>query len=156
VPDLLVKLYELPAASPDVERLASEGVICRRAETFERRRILDFVDQRWPRWTDEVAAAFHAVPPTLFLAATGTEPIGFAAYNATRPNYFGPTAVRNDQRKRGVGTALLWLALDALRGEGYAYAIIGGAGPTAFYERTVGAMVIPDSEGGIYEAKFLG
>jgi GNAT superfamily N-acetyltransferase len=156
VPDLLVKLYELSAASPDVERLRNEGISCRRAETFERRAILDFADRRWPHWSDEVAATFHAVPPTLFVAATEKELIGFAAYNATRPNYFGPTAVRHDLRKRGIGKALLWLALDALRAEGYAYAIIGGAGPTAFYERTVGAMVIPNSQGGIYEGKFLG
>jgi len=35
-----------------------------------------------------------------------------------------------------------------LRELGYVYAIIGSAGPTDFYERTVGAIVIPDSEPG--------
>jgi GNAT superfamily N-acetyltransferase len=156
MPDLLVKLYELPDYKSELERLAAEGVACRRAESFERKRILEFIGQRWPHWRDEVEATFHRVPPTLLVAATGSEPIGFAAYNATRPNYFGPTAVRSDQRKRGIGKVLLLLALDALRSEGYAYAIIGGAGPTAFYERTVGAIVIPGSEGGIYGGKFLG
>jgi len=33
---------------------------------------------------------------------------------------------------------------------GYAYAIIGDVGPSAFYERTVGAIQIPDSAPGIY------
>jgi len=33
---------------------------------------------------------------------------------------------------------------------GYAYGIIGGAGPTEFYERAVGATVILDSVPGIY------
>jgi hypothetical protein len=33
---------------------------------------------------------------------------------------------------------------------GYAYAIIGDVGPSEFYERTVGATQIPNSEPGIY------
>ena len=37
-----------------------------------------------------------------------------------------------------------------LRAEGYAYAIIGGVGPVAFYEKCVGARAIPDSTPGIY------
>jgi hypothetical protein len=37
--------------------------------------------------------------------------------------------------------------------EGYAYAIIGGVGPAAFYERAVGAIPIPGSEPGIYRGR---
>ena len=33
---------------------------------------------------------------------------------------------------------------------GYAYGIIGGAGPTEFYERAVSATLIPESVPGIY------
>ena len=33
---------------------------------------------------------------------------------------------------------------------GYGYAIIGDVGPSAFYEKSVGATVIPDSEPGVY------
>jgi hypothetical protein len=33
---------------------------------------------------------------------------------------------------------------------GYVYAIVGAAGPVPFYQKTVGAIVIPDSEPGIY------
>jgi hypothetical protein len=32
---------------------------------------------------------------------------------------------------------------------GYAYAIVGGAGPTDFYTKTIGAIPIPDSSPGI-------
>jgi len=42
--------------------------------------------------------------------------------------------------------ASLW----GLRELGYVYAIIGRAGPVEFYEKTVGAIVIPDSDPGIY------
>lgn len=37
-----------------------------------------------------------------------------------------------------------------MRDIGYAYAIIGGVGPAAFYEKTVGAILIPDSAPGVY------
>jgi hypothetical protein len=37
-----------------------------------------------------------------------------------------------------------------LRELGYAYGIIGGVGPSEFYARNVGAIVIPDSAPGIY------
>jgi len=33
---------------------------------------------------------------------------------------------------------------------GYVYAIIGAAGPVRFYQKTVGRIIIPDSEPGIY------
>jgi hypothetical protein len=33
---------------------------------------------------------------------------------------------------------------------GYVYAIIGAAGPVRFYQKSVGAIIIPDSEPGIY------
>jgi hypothetical protein len=37
-----------------------------------------------------------------------------------------------------------------MRNAGYAYGIIGGAGPVDFYTKSVGATVIPNSVPGIY------
>lgn len=53
-------------------------------------------------------------------------------------------------RGKGIGEALLIESLAAMRATGYAYAIIGGAGPTQFYARAVGAVEIPGSTPGIY------
>jgi len=50
----------------------------------------------------------------------------------------------------GIGKALLVSSLVGLRELGYVYAIIGAAGPVHFYQKAVGAIVIPDSEPGIY------
>ena len=49
-----------------------------------------------------------------------------------------------------MGKALLLAALAGLRDMGYVYGIIGAAGPVQFYQSTVGAIIIPDSEPGIY------
>ena len=147
---MLVKLYGLPDASGEVAQLRASGVTCRRGESYERAAVLEFVQAHFPHWVDEVLAGFAAVPPTVFVAAEAGNVLGFACYNATRPNYFGPTGVDEAQRGRGIGRVLLLQCLEALRAEGYAYAIIGGVGPAKFYEKAVGATIIPGSDEGIY------
>jgi GNAT superfamily N-acetyltransferase len=76
--------------------------------------------------------------------------LGFGCYEATCKDFFGPTGVLESTRGRGIGKALLIACLHALREMGYGYAVIGGAGPTQFYEKTVGAVIIPDSTPGVY------
>jgi GNAT superfamily N-acetyltransferase len=150
MPDMLVKLYELPTFEDERGRLAASGIVCRRAESYERRHVLAFVSKHWPNWVDEAIAGFAHLPPTVCVAERGGRTIGFAAYNATRPDYFGPMGVEESERKAGIGRVLLLQCLHALAGEGYAYAIIGGVGPAAFYERAVRATSIEGSDPGIY------
>jgi hypothetical protein len=151
MPDMLVRLYDLPPDDGVASRVRGAGVSCRRAETYERSAVLQFVRERWPGWVDEAIAAFAAVPPSLYLAEREGRVLGFACYNATRPDYFGPTGVDEAERGAGIGRTLLRLCLEALAAEGYAYAIIGGVdGRESFYEEAVGATVIPGSVPGIY------
>lgn len=147
---MLVKLYGLPSSAPGLASLLADGISCRRAESYERSAVLQFIASQFPHWRDEVAAAFASVPPTAFVASCGGVILGFACYNATRPDYFGPTGVDQRERGRGIGRVLLLQCLEALAAEGYAYAIIGGVGPADFYARAVGATIIPGSEPGIY------
>ncbi len=149
--DMLVRLYALPSYESERQRLQAEGVTCRRAESYERIILLQFVRERWPDWLDEAAAAFAHVPPTMFIAHAGDEVLGFATYHATRPNLFGPMGVDEYARMHGIGKVILWQSLGAMAAEGYAYAIIAGVGPFEFYERTVGATPIEGSEAGIYQ-----
>jgi predicted N-acetyltransferase YhbS len=65
--------------------------------------------------------------------------------------FFGPTGVDAHQRGRGIGKALLVACLQAMRHEGYGYAIIGGVGPAEFYSKAVGATLIEGSAPGIYK-----
>ena len=60
------------------------------------------------------------------------------------------TSVLESMRGMGIGKALLLRSLLSLRERGYAYAIIGWAGPTAFYEKAVDAIPIPGEEGESY------
>src|SRR5262249_36582770 len=85
-----------------------------------------------------------------FIATASGELRGFACYESTRRNFFGPMGVAAPARGEGIGSALLLGCLHAMAGLGYAYAIIGGVGPAEFYPRVVGATEIEGSTPGIY------
>jgi GNAT superfamily N-acetyltransferase len=147
MPDLLVNLLKLPS----LDQLQDEDVNIRRAQPFEITPVRDFIEKSFSvAWADEVSAGFANKPVTVVIATREGRVIGFAGYECTRKAFFGPTGVAESERGRGVGTALLIASLWGLRELGYVYGIIGGAGPVEFYERAVGAIVIPDSEPGIY------
>ena len=101
-------------------------------------------------WADEISVGFAHQPISVFVATIEREIVGFAGYECTRRGFFGPTGVASAARGKGIGAVLLLEALAALREMGYVYAIIGAAGPVRFYQKTVGAIIIPDSEPGIY------
>lgn len=151
MPDMLVPLLKLPPLEPVLDAMRSQNVIIRRAHPFEITPIREFILAEFGAgWADEVTPCYSRQPVSLYIALRSGKVIGFGAYEATCRNFFGPTGVAQAERGRGIGTALLLACLWGLREMGYAYGIIGGAGPTAFYEKTVNATVIPDSVPGIY------
>jgi GNAT superfamily N-acetyltransferase len=94
-------------------------------------------------------------PPSCFIGIEKDALIGFACYDCTRKNFFGPTGVTETSRGKGVGLALLLSCLHAMRDNGYAYAIIGGVGPAEYYAKAVGATLIEGSSPGIYDFALL-
>jgi GNAT superfamily N-acetyltransferase len=151
VSDLLVPLLKLPPLEPHVQRLSSVGVGIRRARSYERSLVRRFILRHFSEgWADEAMVAFGHTPVGCFIATLEKKIVGFAVVEATAPNFFGPTGVDPAQRGKGIGTALVIAALHGLRDVGYVYAIIGWAGPVAFYARTVNATPIANSEPGIY------
>jgi len=151
MPDLLVNLLKLPELQPLVDQLHQHGVVIRRAQPFEITPVRKFIEENFSiAWADEVSIAFANKPVTLYIATRESRVIGFAGYECTRKAFFGPTGVAESERGEGIGKALLIASLWGLRELGYVYGIIGGAGPVEFYQATVGATVIPDSEPGIY------
>lgn len=151
MPDMLVKLYELGDVSGALHALSQQGVTIRRALPPERHLVVEWVREHFSdAWASECAVSMSDVPTRCFIAAQKGEILGFACYEAACKNFFGPTGVRADVRGRGIGRALLLASLDAMRAMGYAYAIIGGAGPVDFYRKHAGATVIEGSSPGIY------
>jgi GNAT superfamily N-acetyltransferase len=145
VADLLVKLYELPP-----ERIVA-GIDIRRALAPEKHAVVAWVDATFgTRWASEADVAFFGHPIRCHIATGDGELRAFACWDATARGFFGPEGVAEPSRGTGVGGALLLQCLHAMRAQGYAYAVIGGVGPKAFYEKIVPVMEIPGSSPGIY------
>ncbi len=152
MPDMLCSLVRLPEIRPEVDRLRAEGITIRRANPWDLTPTRDFVLKHFTRgWADETEVAFFQQPITCFLALREKEILGFADYECTRKNYFGPTGVDPAERGKGLGKVLFIASLYGLRDLGYTYAIIGDAGPVDFYRKLVGAIPIELGNGkGIY------
>jgi len=149
--DLLVNLLKLPPLDLTLRGMESDGIVIRRAQPFEITSVLSFVEKTFSvAWADEISVGFARKPVSVYVAVLDQEIVGFAAYECTRRNFFGPTGVMETMRGRGIGKALVVASLWGLRELGYVYGIIAGVGPVAFYEKAVAAIVIPDSDPGIY------
>jgi len=149
--DMLVNLLKLPGLEPIIRAMDSGGILIRRAQPFEITQVMEFVEKEFfVSWADEISVGFANKPVSVYIAVIEKQIVGFAAYECTRRSFFGPAGVTQKAQGRGVGTALLLACLWGLREMGYVYGIIGRAGPVEFYEKTVGAVVIPDSDPGIY------
>lgn len=146
MPDLLVNLLKLPPLDVSVP-----DIRIRRAQPFEITPVREFIKNNFSTtWADEISVGFANKPVSVFIATRDRSIVGFAGYECTRRAFFGPTGVAESERGRGVGKVLLLAALHGLRELGYVYGVIGAAGPVEFYQQTVGAIVIPGSEPGIY------
>jgi predicted N-acetyltransferase YhbS len=159
MPDMLARLYDLPDPAPYRDRIAAAGYRIRRADPWDRLRLREFIRANFQElWAIEADRAFANTPITCHLAVHDRQIVGFAVHESTRRGFFGPTGVREDLRGSGLGAALLLASLESMREMGYAYAVIGGVGPAAFYEKIVGAFVIPGSDPGVYAtlAELLG
>lgn len=152
MPDMLVKLYELPPLAPFLATQTEKGIQIRRAIPPEKHLILQWVGVHFSDfWVSEVDVALSRSPVMCFVAVADGHLVGFSCHDVSAKGFFGPTGVSEAARGRGTGGALLLASLHDLHGLGYAYGIIGAAGPTEFYEKIVGATVIPDSTPGAYD-----
>jgi GNAT superfamily N-acetyltransferase len=153
--DILVKLYELPPLDP--WRTDAAGVVVRRAIAPEKHLVTAWVGHHFEvAWTSEAEVAFANHPVTCLIAVRDQEMLGFACYDATALGVFGPTGVVEAARGLGIGAALFLACLHAMRERGYAYAVVGAAGPVEFYRRLVDGMVIPGSWPGLYRGMLRG
>lgn len=149
--DLLVSLYT-NRLSILKEQACRADVLIRSVLPPEMQLVVDWVrDNFSTNWASEVSVAITRQPSACLIAIDHGNLVGFACYDTTARGFFGPTGVHPDSRGKGVGIALFSASLQAMKSMGYAYAIIGDAGPVDFYVNAVGAMTIPADDKGIYQ-----
>ena len=145
--DMLVRLYDLPKMSQ-----TEKDYRIIRSLAPDRFRVVEWVKQNSGiNAAGECETCFAHTPVSMYIAVRGKEIIGYACYDAIAPDFFGPTRVSRAEQGKGVGKALLFNCLQAMKEKGYAYAIIGSVtGAKTFYKKTVNAIEIPESHPGIY------
>lgn len=152
--DMLVKLYDLPSPASIALRLDKEGIRFLRAMTLDRQSVLQFVkDEFWstcPGWVDECDASLLRQPGTCFIAVKEERVIGFACYDGSAKGFIGPVGVATDCRRKGVAQRLLLEVCEAMRSDGYGYAVLGWVSSQSYYAKALNALVIPDSLPGVY------
>ena len=149
--DMLVKLYALPDSRDTYARLDTGGIVTRRALAPEKHKVVAWVREHFGyHLSSEFDFSFAHWPVSCFIAVRQKAILGFACHDATCANFFGPTGVAPGEREHGIGKALLFNCLEAMKSQGYGYAIIGGVGPAEFYTKAVGAIPIEGSEPGVY------
>lgn len=149
--DLLVRLYEIQEDTDAEKRLEREEIRIFRLLSADTAKAVAFAKSFGVGWAGECASACMNHPVSCFVAVRKKQVIGFACYDATAKDFFGPTGVSKEERGKGIGAALLRRCLCSMREQGYAYAVIGGVGDALpFYEKTVGATVIERSNPGLY------
>lgn len=141
--DMIVNLMGLPGEVPP-----APGVRIKRAFAGDRKKILQFVQENFSdSWVQETETALMQVPSTCFLAEEKGKIVGFACYDVSARDFFGPIGVRQSSRGKGIGQCLLLRCLYCMREMGYAYAIIGWVGEAEnFYRKTVKAEYIPGGD----------
>lgn len=121
--------------------------LIRRVNLKDQYNLIQFVEMNFSKeWSQTIRDAFLFSEPSIYIAFDSNENIiGFAAFDVYRNKkcYFGPMGVSKTNRIKGIGFALLHHCLKDMSEIGYEYAIIGGAGPIEFYEKTCNAVVIP-------------
>lgn len=146
--DLLVNLYRLDT-NDTMQEAKKRGVLIKRVLPPDKTKVIEFVRKYYgENWVGECETAIYRSPVSCFIAVKDKEILGFACYDATAKGYFGPIGMSPDQKGKGMGKALMYAALDAMREDGYGYAVIGWADSNAmgFYENSLSLFVIPDSE----------
>ncbi len=150
--DMLVRLYDSNASKFDYT--LPKGIKIVRAMALDKKRILEYVAEHFdyicPEWVYEVETSILKTTPKCFIALEGIKIIGFACYDTSALGFFGPFGVTESYRKKGIGAGLLKQCMQAMKADGYGYAIIGWVSSVPYYEKAIGAIEINDSFPGVY------
>lgn len=150
--DQLVKLYDIPDSYEFLEKITEPDITIRKPIGPEKHIVVQWVKDKFNNaWSSEIDMALCNRPISCFLALKGKTIVGFSCYDASALGFFGPTGVDAPFQKKGIGAALLMVALMDMKQKGYGYAIIGSVGPAEFYKKVVGATDIANSTPGIWK-----
>jgi GNAT superfamily N-acetyltransferase len=125
------------------EKLAKQGVVCRRLRADEKPRLCDAMDAEGfsKGWQYQVMHAAEQDPIAVFIAEKEDRILAFASYDSVRPRWFGPMGTSQTLRGGGIGTVTFLKCLQDMKAVGYDICEIGCVGPLYFYSKIANARV---------------
>jgi predicted N-acetyltransferase YhbS len=120
--DFEVDLTGLRTPSLVLERevtLLEEGYSFQAALHEQKEEVTQWIRSNFgPFWSYEVSEAFRHSTPSVTLALKGGKMVGFSAHGALELDWFGPIGVVEGERRKGIGSVLLFKSLINMREEG--------------------------------------
>jgi len=115
--------------------LAAKGYAFTNASQDRRREVVEWVHSNFgPLYSHEVSETFRHDMPSVWLALKGDEIVGFSAYRTSELDWFGPIGVAEEERRKGLGSVLLFKSLLSMREEGRRIALIS-CNPHLFFSQ---------------------
>jgi len=141
--NLLVDLNQDWDMSEKEAALKEADILVRRAKPDDKQAVLDFIQDEWALWSNEVEVAFQDMQPSIHIALLNGEVKAFSAHNANNKGtgWFGPMGTHPDLRGRGMGAILLKRCLNDMKEMGLSHSIIPWVGPIDFYAWHANAKV---------------
>jgi len=139
----LTRFY-IPARIMRIEnKLVNNHFFFRKARLEEKGELVSWVrDVFSPFWAYEVSCGLRKSGTSVWLAEHEGEIVGFAAYSVLEPDWFGPIGVDQKERGKGIGTVLLYKALNSLRLDGHRLVTIPWTELLFFYSQLPGIIAI--------------
>lgn len=123
------------------QELIGQGLSMRLARIDERERIRAWViSHSGYNWAYEAARAVGSVGSGVWIAEEKDELIAFSVFGSLEHHWFGPIAVAEEKRKKGLGSVLLFKTLQSMKELGIPRAIIPWTGHLYFYSQVPGVV----------------
>ena len=123
------------------EDLAADGTIIRLARPEEKESVRDWVLKKSGlNWSYEVARAIGPAGSGVWVAEDETGIVGFSVYGSLENHWFGPIAVDEKKRKKGLGSVMLFKTLESMKNLGIPRAVIPWTGHLFFYSQIPGIV----------------
>lgn len=142
--NMLVNLENDNWDTDDSEKeLKSQQIEIKRASLSDKQAVLDFIQDEWALWANEIEMSFRDDPPSIHIALIKGVVKAFSAHNANNKGtgWFGPMGTHADLRGKGVGAVLLRRCLKDMKVQELKHSIIPWVDPICFYAHHVNARV---------------
>lgn len=125
------------------EKLKEEGVCFEIADSKQMDEAKEWIKTKFsPYWALEAEIAVGEDRGGLWLSYDENKFLGFSTYGALEPNWFGPIGVDEKARNLGIGSVLLFKALNSMRLNGMRHVVVPWTRHLFFYSQIPGIIGI--------------